>query len=176
MKGTLKLEDGKELTIEIGEELIVDINGNAFKLIKEPKKTGYERVEINKYYFSVSTDNEAIKIHNDGLPYDEEQYINANYYSDKTVAENNARADALMRKLRRFTVEHRKKDINWDDCNQSKYEIYYYHPSQSIKTSPYQNCQVFGTIYFDTAETAKLAIEEFKDELIWYFTKYKDSL
>lgn len=168
MKGTLKLEDGREL--------IIDIDENTLKPIEEPNKTGYERVEINKYYFSINTNNEAIKIHNDGLPYDEEQYINANYYSDKTVAENNIRADTLMRKLRRFAVEHRKKDINWDDSNQLKYEIYYYHSNQSIKTSPYQNCQVFGTIYFDTAETAKLAIEKFKDELIWYFTKYKDSL
>lgn len=168
MKGTLKLEDGRELTIEIDE--------NTLKPIEEPKKTGYERVELNKYYFSISTDNSAIKIHNDGLPYDEEQYIDANYYSDKTVAENNIRADTLMRKLRRFAVEHREYELDWNGDNQSKYEIYYYHKDQRIKISPYVNCQGFGCIYFDTQETAKLAIKEFKDELIWYFTEYKDSL
>ena len=34
----------------------------------------------------------------------------------------------------------------------------------------------FGGIYFDTAEAANLAISTFRDELIWYFTEYKDSL
>ena len=31
-------------------------------------------------------------------------------------------------------------------------------------------------IYFDSQETAGRVIEEFKDELTWYFTEYKDSL
>ena len=33
-----------------------------------------------------------------------------------------------------------------------------------------------GTILFDSEETAQAAIDEFHDELIWYFTEYKDSL
>lgn len=33
-----------------------------------------------------------------------------------------------------------------------------------------------GIIYFDSGEAAQLAIETFHDELIWYFTEYKDSL
>lgn len=36
--------------------------------------------------------------------------------------------------------------------------------------------RAFGHILFDTADTVKLAIETFHDELIWYFTEYKDSL
>ena len=34
----------------------------------------------------------------------------------------------------------------------------------------------FGVIYFDLGETANAAIDEFRDELIWYFTEYKESL
>ena len=34
----------------------------------------------------------------------------------------------------------------------------------------------YGTPYFDLRTTAQAAIDEFHDELIWYFTEYKDSL
>ena len=34
----------------------------------------------------------------------------------------------------------------------------------------------FGVIYFDLGETANAAIDEFRDELIWYFTEYKEGL
>ena len=36
--------------------------------------------------------------------------------------------------------------------------------------------KLFGGIYFDTESAVSLAIETFHDELIWYFTEYKDSL
>lgn len=171
MKGTLKLEDGRELIVELGDE--------ALSHLDVPKKTGYERAYIGEKYYTVLQGKvesfHELEIGKGGL-YCLEDYKDANYYSDKTVAENNARADTLMRKLRRFAVEHREENINWDDSNQLKYEIYYDHFDQIIKTYSYQNSQSFGLTYFDTRETAELAIEEFKDELMWYFTKYKDSL
>ena len=34
----------------------------------------------------------------------------------------------------------------------------------------------FGAIHFDSEETANAAMDKFHDELIWYFTEYKDSL
>lgn len=166
MKATLKL-NGKEYEVEVSEEMAKDL--------EKPQKTGYERVEVNKiyYYFGgVEYDWQ----HDTETFTDKELYEIANYYSDKTVAENNARADALMRKLRRFAVEHREKKFCWNDETQLKYEIYYFHKDQDIKISPYQHCQSFGGVYFDTQETAEAALEEFKDELLWYFTEYRDSL
>ena len=32
----------------------------------------------------------------------------------------------------------------------------------------------FGKIYFTSKQIAELAIDEFKDDLIWYFTKYQN--
>ena len=34
----------------------------------------------------------------------------------------------------------------------------------------------YGIIYFDSVQIAQLAINTFHDELVWYFTEYKDSL
>ena len=110
--------------------------------------------------------------------FDEEVYKSGNYYSDPDVAANNIRADNLMRQLRRFAVESRKSDIDWNDETQYKYFIYYYYGPDELRIQSVSSCSFrdFGQIYFDTKETAELAIEKFKDELLWYFTEYRDSL
>jgi hypothetical protein len=36
--------------------------------------------------------------------------------------------------------------------------------------------RIAGLAYFDSEQTARLAIDAFYNELIWYFTEYKDSL
>lgn len=168
MKGTLKLEDGRELTVEINE--------NTLKSIEKPKKTGYERVKKYSTYYSIDYDGQAVSDTESAKYDDDVSYDIANYYSDEIVAKNNARADALMRKLRRFTVEHRKEKLDWKNYRQPKWYIEYLWDSHEISATYYSVIQDFGQIYFDTKETAQKAIEEFKDELIWYFTEYKDSL
>ena len=103
-------------------------------------------------------------------------YNSADYYSDHTIAENNARADKLMRQLRRFAVEHREDSFDWHKCTASKYFITYHHPSKNFSVFDCALAQTFGAIYFNSSRIANLAIETFRDELIWYFTEYKDSL
>ena len=171
MKETLKLENGKEIAVEITEEQV--------KELEKPKKTGYERVGYGNEYFTIDGDNFTRK-QMDDVKYDDDIYDNANYYSDITVAENNARADRLYRQLRRFAVEHRKANINWNEQTQWKWYIYYDYAFRTVgnklRVGDYCNLRDFGQIYFDSEEAAEAAIEEFKDELIWYFTEYKDSL
>lgn len=161
--------EGKEFEIEI-------LDPELEKLIKPNNKTGYERVgEGEHYYFSVddgTADYETDYLHE----IDDKTYENANYYSDKTVAENNARAEKLMRQLRRFAVEHRNCQLNWNDNCQNKYYIYYNYDSDSLEVEYYHYLSTFGNIYFSTKESALAAISSFNSELIWYFTEYKDSL
>lgn len=167
MKATLKL-NGKEYEVEVSEEMAKDL--------EKPKKTGYERAKTGSSYF-IDCGNKLIEPYiEQGDPTDDTFYDIANYYSDKTVAQNNGRADTLMRKLRRFAVEHREYDLDWNDMCKEKYCIAYDHETKRLVDAFNQIYQAFGKIYFDTQETAKLAIEEFKDELIWYFTEYRDSL
>ncbi len=166
MKAKLIVE-GKEFDIEINDPELV-------KLVKPPKNTGYERVARgNKYFYIV--DASVCSMDENAVSGDEDSYGVANYYSDHTVAINNARADKLMRQLRRFAVEHRGKELDWSP-NICKNRIQYNWKLKQLEVDSNDICQVCGVIYFDSAKTARLAIETFHDELIWYFTEYKDSL
>ena len=166
MKAKLIIEN-KEIEIEISEE--------EYKKL-QPSETGYERVPESDIYFYANTKGDAETACEDCYDVDDEYYESANYYSDKTVAENNARADKLMRQLRRFSVEHRERGVNLNDTNTQKHCIYYDYENDKLGGSLALCSKFFGTIYFDSEETADAARDEFHNELIWYFTEYKDSL
>ena len=166
MKAKLIIE-GKEIEIEISEE--------EYKKL-QPLETGYERVSKSGDYFHESGKGDVESEIEDCYNIDNEYYESANYYSDKTVAENNARADKLMRQLRRFSVEHRKYKTNFNSINANRFYIIYQCEINEIKPYHTSYAIYFGAIYFDSEETAQAAINEFHDELIWYFTEYKDSL
>lgn len=168
MKATLKLEDGREIAVDVSEETLKQIE-------KPAKKTGYEKVEDGELHYLVGDDGKVYEFSTHHT-YDMDAYDRGNYYSDKTIAENNARADILMRKLRRFAVEHRKWELNWTNNTQAKYFILYDYYENKLNCDYFYGERHFGVFYFDSKETAEAAIEEFKDELIWYFTEYKDSL
>lgn len=168
MKAKLIIE-GKEIEVEISEE-------EYKKIQTKEKKTGYERVEVCKEFYYVSASSKVKIGCDDYVPIDNDYYDIGNYYSDKFVAENNARADKLMRQLRRFAVEHREHGVNLNDINTEKRYICYDYESNELESTYTFVARVFGVIYFDSEETAQAAINEFHDELIWYFTEYKDSL
>ena len=169
MKAKLIIED-KEIEIEISEEEYKKLQPS------EEKKTGYERVsENNEFYYEHSRGDVEASI-DEYCNIDDKYYESANYYSDKTVAENNARADKLMRQLRRFSVEHRGRGVDFNSTETEKHYIYYDCVRDELRTTYTFYAGVFGVIYFDSEETANAAIDEFHDELIWYFTEYKDSL
>lgn len=87
------------------------------------------------------------------------------------------RADKLMRQLRRFSIEHRKKELNWDSMYSYKWAIIWsYVEKDPLTVCPYTNYQFLFTPYFDSKQAAELAIDTFRDELTWYFTEYKNSL
>ena len=169
MKAKLIIEN-KEIEIEISEEEYKKLQPS------EEKKTGYERVPESDIYFYANTKGDVETACEDCYDVDDEYYESANYYSDKTVAENNARADKLMRRIRRFAVEHRGNGVNLNDTNIMKYCIYYSYRNKEIEIRYTVMAKNFGVIYFDSKETAQAAIDKFHDELIWYFTEYKDSL
>ena len=169
MKAKLIIED-REIEIEISEEEYKKLQPS------EEQKTGYERVPESDIYFYANSRGYVETASEDCYDIDDEYYASANYYSDKTVAENNARADKLMRQLRRFSVEHRGRGVNFNSTETKKHYIYYDCVRDELRTTYTFYAGVFGVIYFDSEETANAAIDEFRDELIWYFTEYKDSL
>lgn len=166
MKAKLIIE-GKEIEVEISEE--------GYKKL-QLSETGYERVPESDIYFYANSRGYVETAPEDCYDIDNEYYESANYYSSATVAKNNTRADKLMRQLRRFSVEHRECGINLNNVNTRKFCIYYNYRNNELEPDFLLSEKAFGTIYFDSKETANAAIDEFHDELIWYFTEYKDSL
>ena len=169
MKATLIIE-GKEIEIEISEE--------EYKKLQPPKekKTGYERVPENSGFYYESGRGNVESSVDEYCWVDNEYYESANYYSSPTVAENNIRADNLMRQLRRFAVQHREPGINFNNATTAKFYIICDYENDELRATYTSYAKVFGAIYFDSREVANAAIDKFHDELIWYFNEYKDSL
>ena len=160
MKAKLVVE-GKEFDIEILDPKLQELIA--------PKKTGYERVDNNEcFYHSTSSGNWIGEDEDVRGAYSNDYYSAANYYSSKELAINNIRADKLMRQLRRFAVEHRTKD----NPNE-KFYIYYV---KQVGLQIMRSTDKYIGSWFDTLHAASQAIEAFNDELIWYFTEYRDSL
>lgn len=160
-----------------GQEFEVEISDKQVKELTKNKQTVYEKVSINQYYYYVPDDSDgACSFKQEDDSSDDALYEAANYYSSKEVAENNLRADKLMRQLRRFAVLNRKEKIDWSKENQSKYFIIFNRNNSEIYPTSSIKLQEQGTIYFDSKEIVEKAIKEFHDELFWYFTEYKDSL
>lgn len=171
MKAKL-IVNNQEIEVEISEE-------EYKKLQQQSKKTGYERVKQGSTHYYVDFVGDVSDDYDDHNTWNNKSYDSANYYSDLTVAENNARADKLMRQLRRFAVEHRETKLDWNSMHnkcQDKHAIYYNYDKSDMYILSTNYFKSFNTIYFDSYETVQLAIDTFHDELIWYFTEYKDSL
>lgn len=155
--------EGKEFDIEIKDPRLKE-------LITPKKKTGYERVDKNKFYCIVTDGSELIFLEECGDSEDDALYDSANYYESEFVAAQNARADKLMRQLRRFAVEHRNNDKIAE-----RYYIYYLRDSNLLQLRRDTANRFIGP-WFDSQHAGVQAIETFNDELMWYFTEYKDSL
>lgn len=169
MKEITIIIDGKTITAQIDETV-------RQQLLQPVKRTGYERMRKGETYYYVDYDGQAEDVSDTKDGSDDNAYNIANYYSDFKLAQDNARADKLMRQLRRFAVEHREKELDWNNVEQTKWYIEHMYDFKKLITDYTCTYRKLGTIYFDTKETAQLAIDTFKDELLWYFTEYKDSL
>lgn len=169
MKNAKLIIDGKEIEVTISEETLEKLTNK--------RTTGYERVCYGYTYYTENCGTAvACTEYTEYSKSCENAYESGNYYSHPKVAANNTRADNLMRQLRRFAVENRKETIDWTNENQNKYFLRYDYLNKKIYVGFISSWRDFGQIYFDTKEMAELAIEKFKDELLWYFTEYCDSL
>lgn len=164
MKVTLTI-NGKQVDTEVNES----------EIKSAMKRTGYE-VKNGRYYTYA---NAAGTIEGmDSFIHGFDQLCEAGcIYSDERVAENNGRADKLMRNLRRFAAEHGgcvspkdriigKAKLVW--C------ISYNRIFEQVMAYPMAfNCMsTAGFVMFSSQDSAQKAIDEFRSELTWYFTEY----
>ena len=164
--------NGKTVHAEISEE-----QAKILGLVEERSRTGYERVEVEETYYLVEVDDEITNMKHNGQ-LDRDCYDVGNYYSNKTIAENNARADRLLRHLRQWQAQNDEPISveDWNNESKKKWFIIYSYSSEEMYAEYYYIMRLPNTIYFATKEKAEEAIEVFKDELIWYFTEYVQRL
>lgn len=160
--------NGKTIELELTEEQV--------KILEQAgkNKTGWERVEKNQpYYVNYADDygwtTECFE------DVDTNRYKNSNYFSDETLAKNIIRAQTLQRKLWRRSAELCEK-MNWENPITKKYYIYYDCKDCKLSVTADFQTKGFGEVCFDTMEHAKQVIEEFRNELIWYFTAFKSRM
>ena len=151
------------------------LGGKKYKLIPEEeqpeKKTGNERVPEGRMYCRQWTDGicACVEQHRD---IDDDLYKAANYYNDTRLATDNARADTLLRNLRRFSAEHGGIPTHGVF---NKYHII--KDVNGIYTARYNGiARAFGDVWFSSEEAANLAINTFAEELRWYFFDYDPQL
>ena len=99
-------------------------------------------------------------------------YDIANCFSSEGLAKDIARSNVLMRKLHRYAIEHREKPIDENDG----YTIMYNYQDRQIEIGLSGGYLSFGDILFESEDNARDAINEFADELTWYFTEFKNRL
>lgn len=195
MKAKLILENGKTIDMELTESLVnlskqiastlneLDEAMDNLKNVTLNKKTGYERVKnCDTYYSSNNGDlsecDGNIYTEDDINDYvDNSRYDNAEYYNDKTLAKNIARADTLMRRLRRFAVENGGSFSReeWANDDILKYYMVFNYDDNRIEADWIQDYKHLE-VYFRSGEIAQKAIDTFKEDLMWYFTEFDDML
>lgn len=165
--------NGKTVQVEMTEE-----QAKILGLITDKPKTGYERVDEDESYFVDDTINDGHEVLGGGALVNNLYYINGNYYNDKTIVENNARADRLLRQLRQWQALNDKpiSQSDWEDNGKNKWCILYSYGAEKLYVDYFHYIRLHNVIYFTTREKAEEAIEQFADELIWYFTEYVQRL
>ncbi len=147
---------------------------------KAKKKTGYERVGKRETFYTISSLKEIIKL----IDYKflgsdtEKRYEFASYFNDENLTENIARAERLKYQLRRYAALNGgiPSPSDWENTKSKKYYILYDYEDNGLDVCDRQSLKDFGQIYFKNEEACEKAIEIFKDELLWYFTEFREML
>ena len=173
MKVTINA-NGKTVQVEMTEEQLKELG-----VIKERSRTGYERVKKDETYYVIDTEyNSMSKITEFNDQEDEQCYNAGNYFNDKIIAENNARADKLLRCLRQWQAQNDEPISveDWKNEGIIKYFIAYNYRSSLFEIGRCSRRREPNIIYFTTKDKVSKAVKNFRDELEWYFTEYQQRL
>jgi hypothetical protein len=157
---------GKSIELDIPDEKLEE-------LVKERKQTGWEKPKIHGKYYTIQDDGAVCWSNWYDDPYDNEIYTRGSLFTSEELAKNIARYQSLDLRIRRRIAEI-CEPVDWND-NCYKWAIIFDH-KECQPYSDFYRIINFGGYYCDTKEHAKQIIEEFKDELTWYFTEFKDRM
>lgn len=159
MKTIKIIVDGKEIEAQVNEDDLTQIG----------KEKSNRQDEGNPYYYIdawMTAELDCDK--NDD--YTEQLYDCGNYFLTEKDCADAARAVSLWLRMKRFADEHNKNNLGNHIICFDRYDK---------KLRAFRMMMGFDKlfqVYFDSEETARQAIEEFKDDLMWYFTEFGKEL
>ena len=143
-------------------EYFNDLVAGKYEIRKIPKRkhTGLEDVEAgDRIYrlFDMISPLTALK----------KQELMSYSFADETIRDNWERYIDIKKRLAKAASELNTEPIDWNNCNQKKWSIYYNNDNGDLD-SWYWNSSVVDEIYFTSREAAREAIEIVgKDDLVW---------
>jgi hypothetical protein len=165
--------NGNELNIPI--ELSNDqIQAICESLVTEDPKTGWELpADGDTFYYCDALDRVQAGV----FDYESTMLVEmlsekSNIFSSEFVASNIARANTLLRHLRKRAAAGRDAEADPHEG----YTILYNYETSCLEIGMTGGCMALGDIIFDTEERCRDAINEYASELIWYFTEKKNRL
>lgn len=163
MKKIKLMIDDKVIEASISDE-------DAKKLVK--RKTGLEKPEHGEDYRCIDSDGKIYSLtYEDEC--DESIFESDNGFTDEQLAKDTARARIIKRTLLEYIAEHNAKPLDWTDEAQDKFFIYYDYDTGELAVDFNLSCKDLNQLYFETEESARNAIEKFKDDLIWHITEFQ---
>ena len=158
---------GKQVTFDVPDEALD-------KLIEEPKKTGWEKPEVGgQRYWYVDHQGQAQPSCWSNEPIDHRRYSIGNCFTSKELAENIARYTSLDRRIRRRIAEV-CEPIDFDG-KKNRYYFYFHYADNKFHVNSF--CKTQHVMWWcDTEEHAEQITNEFREELMWYFTEFKDRM
>lgn len=164
--------ENETINLSLSEKELQEIKKNYIK-------SGYNRVANNEnvYYIDELNNIQVLCESKDNSVQCSKYYNCCNYYSNLNLAQNIARADRLMRNLRKLSVSSRVnlESLNWYRIH--SYEIAYDYDDEELKIVEYDDtCRRFNSIYFADETSAQNAIDKYHADLLWYFTEFNDSV
>ena len=164
----------------------IELDGKTYILVPEEiynedkperARTGYERVEIDEDYWAVSSISEALGDEDNRAEVDDCSYNVGNYYTDKQLAADNARADSILRRMRQWQALNDDAVQRYNSAVKKYSIMWSVSAGEPVVHSIIVGCGVDNfEIYFSTYAKAEEALEVFRDDLIWLHTQYRRRL
>ena len=149
----------------MNNKITIELTPEQYEMVKkqlecqEVKKTPFDRVYKESYYF-INDDSSISRVYDADFSGANRRYKAANYCTDKDLLQQQAYRETLNRLLWRFSMQNGGDEIDWSDCRQRKYCIYYNHKASIFKVDFFQSFEHFNKVYFISREIAQRAINE----------------
>lgn len=134
-----------------------------------PKVTPYTRVDVDNTYYLIAPNSIVNHVREKRYCVDDKMFEAINYFNSKNYAEYIAFKENLMRRIDKFAWENNKEVIDWNNTEKRKYKIIYNYKYKILEIECGIRIREMG-IYFDSAETARAAMEAFEADLMKLYT------